>query len=625
MAELKRINGTPLVIAGSRSGVLYDVVDKEVGLDVRFFEMVQDTTLTPSGFGYVNSTQIQGTEIGWGDGSFFVVTTNSAFTQTHTYATPGQYKIRAVGSYISRSNDADAGLVDVTRWDNFDFTDQNVFGGLRDASFATISASGGPTGFRGTGTIDADLLFSNCTNFTGGIGHWVWDNTRVYNIANMFDGCSNFNEDLSGWTGMRPTTMVRTFKGCTIFNSSVANWDLSQCNSLSYCFEGADAFTQPLTSWDVSNVTDFSFMFNGCNDFNGDMSTWQIRNDGTPVSMAGMFRSTDSFAGDISTDAANGYWVMSDVTSVNDMFEFAGPNCNPTMNNWDLSSCTNMTQMFNNAGGAFQGNGCDTWTLNTATPVLTDGMFNTCPNFNADISGWDVSQFSSVVMFNGCTNFNRDLSSWAVTSSNIGSAMFQSCTNFNAGLGYGVAGTRLSGWNLTGYTGSLGAMFNNARAFNQDISTWDVSGVTSMGSMFNTAQSFNQDISAWNTGSVTSMQAMFNGASSFSQPIGTWNTSNVSNMSLMFRNNSTFNEDISGWSIASLTNASQFFTQGGLSTANYDALLDSTSGWPSQSTIQNNTTLAMATSRYTGGSNAETGRNLLTGTYGWTITDGGPV
>ena len=203
--------------------------------------------------------------------------------------------------------------------------------------------------------------------------------------------------------------------------------------------------------------------------------------------------------------------------------------------------------------------------------------------------------------------------------------MFQSCTNFNAGLGYGVAGTRLSGWNLTGYTGSLVSMFNQARGFNQDISTWDVSGVTSMGSMFNTAQSFNQDISAWNTGSVTNMNAMFNGAGSFSQPIGTWNTSNVSNMSLMFRNNSTFNEDISGWSIASLTNASQFFTSGGLSTANYDALLDSTSGWPSQSTIQNNTTLGMAAAQYTAGSNAETGRNILTGTYGWTITDGGPV
>ena len=228
-------------------------------------------------------------------------------------------------------------------------------------------------------------------------------------------------------------------------------------------------------------------------------------------------------------------------------------------------------------------------------------------------------------MFNGCTNFNRDLSSWAVTSSKIGSSMFQNCTNFNAGLGYGVAGTRLSGWNLTGYTGSLSSMFNNAGAFNQDISAWDVSGVTNMGSMFSQAQSFNQDISGWNTGSVTSMAGMFNGAGSFSQPIGTWNTSSVSSMRQMFRNNSTFNEDISGWSIASLADASQLFTQGGLSTANYDALLDSTSGWPSQSTIQNNTTLAMAGSQYTGGSNAETGRNILTGTYGWTITDGGPV
>ena len=565
MAELKRISGTPLAIAGARNGVLYDALDKEVGLDVRFFEMVQDTNLTPSNLGYVNSTQILGSEIGWGDATFFTVTTNLAFVETHTYASLGQYKIRVIGSYIARSNNAGAGLVDVTRWDNFDFTDASTFGGLKNASFGAISASGGPTGFRGTGTIDADQLFSSCSNFTGGIRNWTWDNTRVYNIENFFLNCTSFNEDLSTWTTMRPQNMNSTFSGCSSFNSSVANWDLSQCVSLNYTFQGCIIFNKPLTSWDVSNVTSFAFMFNGADAFNGDISTWQIRNDGTSVSFSGMFRSTDSFAGDISTDVANNYWVMSDVTATNDMFEFSGPDCNPTMNDWDLSSCTTMQDMFNSAGAAFQGNGLSTWTLNTTTPVTTSGMFNTCTSFNADITGWDITQFSSIKMFDGCSSFNRDLSSWAVTASNFDSAIFNGCTVFNAGLGDGVSGTRLSGWNLTGYTGSFESMFRNARSFNQDISSWDVSGVTSMSSSFNTAQKFNQDISGWVTGNVQSFQACFNGTI-FNQPIGSWDVTSATSFRQMFRNNNSFDQNLGGWTLTLASDMSAM--AGGLSLAN---------------------------------------------------------
>jgi len=564
MAELKRINGTPLVVAARRSGVLYDVVDKEVGLDVRFFEMVQDTNLTPSGLGYVNSTEIQGTEIGWGDASFFVVPNNVAFAQNHTYATPGQYKIRAVGSYIARSNNADGGLVDITRWDNFDFTDANVFGGCRGASFGSVSASGGPTGFRGTGTIDADLLFADCPNFTGGIRNWIWDNTRVYNIASMFQNCSSFNEDLSTWTTMRPANVNSTFAACTSFNSSVQNWDMSQCTSFTYAFQGCLIFNQPLTTWDVSAGTSFAFMFNGASAFNGDISTWTL-NPAGGVSLGGMFRSTGSFAGDISTDATNGYWDMTRVTNTNDMFEFAGPNCNPTMNNWDLSNCTDMRDMFRSAGAAFQGIGCETWTMNTTTPVTTANVFQSCSSFDVDISGWDITQFSTTAgFFVDCTSFNQDLTPWAVTASNFGPNMFSGCFVFNAGLGDGVSGTRL-GWNLTGWVGSFGGAFRNCRAFNQDISSWDIQP-TSMSSAFNTAQRFNQDISGWNLSSCTRFDACFNNAQDFNQPIGAWDVSSADNFQQMFRLNSVMDQNLGAWVLSSATNMTSM--AGGLSLAN---------------------------------------------------------
>ena len=75
-------------------------------------------------------------------------------------------------------------------------------------------------------------------------------------------------------------------------------------------------------------------------------------------------------------------------------------------------------------------------------------------------------------------------------------------------------------------------MFFNAKAFNQNISTWNTSKVcissfhnfmvqefsnlsclgvqvTTMRSMFYKASSFNQDISGWNVSQVTEMRDMF--------------------------------------------------------------------------------------------------------------------
>ena len=62
--------------------------------------------------------------------------------------------------------------------------------------------------------------------------------------------------------------------------------------------------------------------------------------------------------------------------------------------------------------------------------------------------------------------------------------------------------------------------------FNEDISKWDVSNVTTMEYMFSYALAFNGDLSSWDVSNVTTMKGMFLGASSFNlKNIETWDLS----------------------------------------------------------------------------------------------------
>jgi len=92
----------------------------------------------------------------------------------------------------------------------------------------------------------------------------------------------------------------------------------------------------------------------------------------------------------------------------------------------------------------------------------------------------------------------------------------------------------------------------------------------------------------------------------------------------MFEDATSFDQDISSWQIDSLSDASDMLDNSGLSTANYDALLQS---WDTQAGNKNVTGVQLGASglTYTGGSAAETARDSLINDHGWTINDGGSV
>lgn len=120
---------------------------------------------------------------------------------------------------------------------------------------------------------------------------------------------------------------------------------------------------------------------------------------------------------------------------------------------------------------------------------LFDVKVTECPEFNGDISRWDVSHVSYFdSMFANCKNFDCDLSRWDFRAKNISmDGMFFKCESFNQNIG---------GWNVS-EVDSMSHMFNGAKKFNQNISEWNIKNVNHVYMMFANGKDFLQDLSKW--------------------------------------------------------------------------------------------------------------------------------
>ena len=165
---------------------------------------------------------------------------------------------------------------------------------------------------------------------------------------------------------------------------------------------------------------------------------------------------------------------------------------------------------------------------------------------NPDFSGVTDTGY----MFGSAKAFNGDLSEWDVSGVNIMTSMFSDTDTFNGDI---------SDWDVSNVT-KMANMFSTAKAFNGDISSWNVSSVTNMKQMFSSAATFNRDISNWDVSSVTDMQAMFQSAKAFNGDISNWDVSSVINMTRMFYSAGTFNSDISNWDVSSVINMTRMFS-----------------------------------------------------------------
>jgi hypothetical protein len=108
--------------------------------------------------------------------------------------------------------------------------------------------------------------------------------------------------------------------------------------------------------------------------------------------------------------------------------------------------------------------------------------------------------------------------------------------------------------------------------------------------MFSSATTFNQNLNSWDTTGVTDMSGMFDGATAFNNGGETlveapgigWDTTNVTDMNDMFEGDAAFDQDLGSWDISLVSNLADALDSTSISTANFDATL---SGWANQTVL----------------------------------------
>ena len=329
---------------------------------------------------------------------------------------------------------------------------------------------------------------------------------------------SEHSKEISFWNTKNITTMKEAFKNKIDFNEDIGSWDTKNVIDMSSMFENAKNFNQSINEWIVDNVTDMSNMFKDAIRFNKELTKWNTSN---LLDISGMFMNAQLFN--------NG-------TSDN-------------LNNFDVSKVKNMSYVFSNSKSFNKD--ISKWDTKSATTF--SHFFHEATNFNQDINlkimndtkrqyfAWDTHNVKDMsYMFDGAKNFNKSISRYITTSVTNMQNMFANTDNFDSPIKTLITSTSLNNslvnilaWDMSNVK-TTAYMFENSKAFNQNIGNWNLKNVESMDSMFKNAEKFNQNISRWDVGKVIEFKEMFMNSESFFQNTRFWNVNDGANLTDMF-------------------------------------------------------------------------------------------
>lgn len=222
----------------------------------------------------------------------------------------------------------------------------------------------------------------------------------------------------------------------------------------------------------------------------------------------------------------------------------------------DLSSFGCLELFSNASGGNHAFYSCTNMTISaTDAPTISGAssinMFWLCTSITT-IPGIEQFDFSNITnqaaavtsMFKQCINFNQDLSGWDLSGVTSFAAMFEQADAFNSPM-----------FSIPSSATSLFQMFYNTNVFNQTV-PGDTSNVTDFSYMFSGAAAFNSSLSNFDMTSATNIARMFEGATAFNQDVSFMSdpgATALTNMQNVFKNATAFNQSVANIPTGSVT------------------------------------------------------------------------
>ena len=312
--------------------------------------------------------------------------------------------------------------------------------------------------------------FQNCEKLSG---LELLDVTKAQDLTGFFCNMQKVKElNVSGFNTLEAQSIAGMFYNCyELTELNIDNFNTSKVTSMNSMFRGCKKLTKINPShWDTSNVMDMSYMFYNCQQLKSlDLHLWDTSK---VTSMKYQFACSS---------ASGGYGGTGHLQDID-------------VSNWDVSSCEDMSGMFQ-AQLDLKQIAIETWT-GTSSCTNMGWMFWTCPSLKIiDLSNFDTKNVISMHHL-----FAHDTG--LIEIKGLDKLNLESCITVNAMLhSTAIKKLDISKWNT-----SKVEDFSQFMEYNSTITEIigldkiDTSNVKACGQMFNGCSNLRRlDLSTFNT------------------------------------------------------------------------------------------------------------------------------
>ena len=314
------------------------------------------------------------------------------------YFYAGEYQVvmNPDSSQTFRSNSALSDISGLATWDASNVTTLRSFF-YNDTGLADISAL---ANWDVSNVTSLHAAFYNNTSLADISALANWDVKNVTTLYGIFAGNSSLTDisPLANWDTSNVTTLQATFYGDTSLTdiSALANWDVGNVTDLSFVFGSDSSLTDisALANWDTSNVTTMVSTFNNTfklTDFSplANWKTSKVENMGMTFGMGPGKSKTGDPIIDL-TPLAN--WDVSNVTSMQTLFQNTNIASFLPLQNWDVGKVQDFTSTFNQTNKSTTTTlaGLENWNVSSATNMSNMFADSVSLTDASAINGWDV-------------------------------------------------------------------------------------------------------------------------------------------------------------------------------------------------------------------------------------------